>query len=59
MIKVGDRVTLPNTNIIGIVQIITPEREGEFPQALGIESYAKIELKNGIAWWKMIQLTKA
>ena len=59
MIKVGDRVTLPNTNIIGIVQIITPEREGAFPQALGIESYAKIELRNRIAWWKTIQLRKA
>ena len=58
LVEVGDRVTVFNTNLTGVVREIKPAKEGAFPQALGIESYAMIELKNGIAWWKTIQLRK-
>ncbi len=54
--EVGDRVTLINTKTTGIVLEILPEREGAFPQALGVESHTKIQLEGAIAWWKTIQL---
>lgn len=56
----GDRVCLNTAPThCGKLLEISPERIGAFPQALGIESYAKIEMDNGaIGWWKTIQLTK-
>lgn len=56
--EVGDRVTLPGTNQSGIVLEIKPEREGAFPQALGVESYTKVQLETAIAWWKTMQLRR-
>jgi hypothetical protein len=56
--EVGDRVHLPNTNQSGIVLEITPEKAGAFPQALGVESYTKVQLETAIAWWKTIQLRR-